>query len=223
MLVLSRSPDERILLKVPGLDQEIEVLVVRIQGSTVRLGFTAPPNVSILRAEVCNSRAPPVSAAAIGESSIQTAQPGDRVQVHYVKRFQDGSVASSRGRAPLELTVGIDHSRLPGLGKALVGLAPGTSITVRVPSERAYGLSDPARVHRWARTRFPKDQSLVIGKWVLILNHQGQRRLVRILAVRGRMVIVDTNHRWAGQAMELEVELIGIQAAPDAGVSLREP
>jgi FKBP-type peptidyl-prolyl cis-trans isomerase 2 len=143
---------------------------------------------------------------------MQTAQQGDRVEVHYVKRLQDGSVASSRGRAPLELTVGIDHPRLPGLGLALVGLAPGTNTTVYVPSERAYGPSDPARIHRWARTRFPHDQPLPIGKWVPFPNSQGRRRLVRILEVRGKIVVVDTNHRGAGQALDLEVELISIQA-----------
>jgi FKBP-type peptidyl-prolyl cis-trans isomerase 2 len=153
---------------------------------------------------------------------MQTVQQGDCVQVHYVKRFQDGSVASSRYRAPLELTVGIDHPRLPGLGLALVGLAPGTSTTVSVPSERAYGPPDPARVHRWARTRFPNDQPLPIGKWVRMLNRHGRHRLVRIVEVRGKTVVVDTNHRWAGQAMELEVQLIGIRP-PDAGPDLREP
>jgi FKBP-type peptidyl-prolyl cis-trans isomerase 2 len=63
---------------------------------------------------------------------------------------------------------------------ALVGLAPGASTTVRVPPERAYGPADPSRIHRWARTRFPKDQQLPIGKWVRFLNDQGRHRLVRI-------------------------------------------
>ena len=153
---------------------------------------------------------------------MRTAQPGDRVQVHYVKRFQDGSVASSRQRGPIELTVGIDHPRLPGLGTALVGLAPGTRTTVSVSAERAYGPPDSSRVHRLARTRFPTDQPLSIGKWVRFQDRQGKGRLVRILEVRGKTVVVDTNHRRAGQAMELEVELIGIQA-PDTGSGLREP
>jgi peptidylprolyl isomerase len=142
---------------------------------------------------------------------MQTAQPGDRVQVHYVKRLQDGSVASSHDRGPVEVTVGVDHPRLPGLGLALVGLAPGTSTRVRVPAERAYGPSDPARIRRWARSRFPENQQLAIGKWVPIKNRQGQRRLVRILEVCDKIVVVDMNHRWAGQALELEVQLIGIQ------------
>jgi peptidylprolyl isomerase len=153
---------------------------------------------------------------------MQTAQAGDRVHVHYVKRFQDGSVASSRDRAPLEMTVGIDHPRLPGLGLALVGLAPGASTTVNVPVERAYGESDPSRVHRWARKRFPKDHPLQVGKWVQVLNSQGRRRCVRILEVHEGMVVVDTNHRRAGLALDLEVELISIQA-PDAGPGSQGP
>ena len=99
---------------------------------------------------------------------MSIAELGDRVQVHYVKRLQDGTVASSRKRAPVELTVGIDHPRLPGLGLALIGLAPGGSTTIRVPSELAYGPSDPTRVHRWARTRFPNDRALSVGKCVRI-------------------------------------------------------
>jgi FKBP-type peptidyl-prolyl cis-trans isomerase 2 len=153
---------------------------------------------------------------------MQTAQLGDRVQVHYVKRFQDGSVASSRNNSPVELTVGTDHRRLPGLGSALVGLAPGASARISVSPEHAYGAPSPARVKRWARTRFPKGRPLPVGKWVRILGHQGRRRVVRILEVRAKTVVVDTNHRWAGQAMELEVELIGF-VGPDGNSDLRQP
>lgn len=142
------------------------------------------------------------------------AKPGDRVQVHYVKRFEDGSVARPRDRAPLELTIGVEHPRLPGLGLALVGLTLGNSARVTVPPERAYGPPDPARVHRWARKRFPQDQPLLAGKWVRFQTSHGRRRLVRIVEVHSKIVVVDTNHRCAGQAMELEVELIAIHG-PD--------
>lgn len=143
---------------------------------------------------------------------MQTVQKGDRVQVHYVKRFEDGSVKSSRHQGPLELTVGVDHPRLPGLGLALVGLAAGSKTTVCVPAERAYGPPNSARVHRLARSRFPKDQPLPVGQWVRMLNRKGRPCLVRILGIRNEVVLVDTNHRWAGQAMELHIELISIQA-----------
>lgn len=145
---------------------------------------------------------------------MQTAQPGDRVQVHYVKRFQNGAVVSSRDRAPLELTVGVDHPRLPGLGLALVGLTPGATTTVRVAVEAAYGPPDPTRIHRLDRARFPKDLPLPLGKWVKIPDRRGRQRVVRIVEVRPAMVVVDTNHRRAGQSLELEIQLLGIQSQP---------
>jgi FKBP-type peptidyl-prolyl cis-trans isomerase 2 len=153
---------------------------------------------------------------------MQTAQPGDLVRVRYVKRFQDGSVVSMHDRPPVELTVGVHHPLLPGLGLALVGLTPGGSTTVRVPPERAYGPSDAARVRRWPRTRFPVDQVLSAGKWVRFQNSKGRRRLVRIVEVRRRTVVVDTNHRRAGQELELEVELVSIQPSV-AGLDARVP
>lgn len=152
---------------------------------------------------------------------MRTAQTGDRVQVHYVKRLQDGSVASSHGHGPVEVTVGVSHPRLPGLGMALVGMAPGSRTKLHVPADRAYGPPDSGRIFRLARTRFPTDQALPVGKWLRLLDRRGRRRLVRILEVRGPIVVVDTNHRWAGQTLELEVELVAICAVPrDAGSSV---
>lgn len=143
---------------------------------------------------------------------MQTAQQGDRVQVHYKKHFTDGSSTSSRGRAPIEVTVGVNHPRLPGLGSALVGLSPGTRTTLTVPAELAYGVSDPKRIHRLSRKRFPENATLQVGKWVRLTNDRGRRRFIRILKVSDQVVVVDANHRWAGQAMSVEVELVCIQS-----------
>jgi FKBP-type peptidyl-prolyl cis-trans isomerase 2 len=75
---------------------------------------------------------------------------------------------------------------------------------------------DPARLRRWARSRFAEGQVLEAGRWVPVSNRRGRRRLVRIVEVRGRVVVVDTNRRGTGQVLELEVELVRIQspAAP---------
>ena len=151
---------------------------------------------------------------------MQTSQLGDRVQVHYVKRFEDGSVRSSRerGDAPLELTVGVRHPRLPGLGNELVGLAPGGTVTVKVPAERAYGLADPGRVRRVSRGRFRKDRTLVAGRPAWMRGNQGKPRAVRVVEVRGAVVVVDLNHPRCGQSVEMEVELVTIRAeTPELG------
>ena len=146
---------------------------------------------------------------------MRVVQLGDKVEVLYVKSFQDGSVVSSRGKAPIELVVGLDHPRLPGLGPALVGLAVGESRTIIVSARQAYGLSDPRRIHSLARTRFAEHKDLSIGKWVRVRDRRHRRRLVRVLEIRENVVVVNANHRWAGQSMELEVEVVAIHRNGD--------
>ncbi len=51
MLVLSRRPDEKILLPtVPAV-----FTVISVQANLVRLGIEAPPNVPVLREELCRT------------------------------------------------------------------------------------------------------------------------------------------------------------------------
>jgi peptidylprolyl isomerase len=138
---------------------------------------------------------------------MRIAQQGDRVLVHYVKRLRDGRTASSR--EPLPLTVGINHPRLPGLGSALIGLTAGKAATVSVPPELAYGLCDPKRIRRWSRQRFPKKTTFKAGKLIWFTDERGRRRRIRILQVDSAVVVVDANHPWAGQPLELEVKLLG--------------
>jgi peptidyl-prolyl cis-trans isomerase B (cyclophilin B) len=137
---------------------------------------------------------------------MRTVQPGDRVRVQYVKRFEDGSVASCR--APLELTVGVRHPRLPGLGQALVGLAVGTGVTVSVPAGIASRPHDPERIRRWRRTRFPEGQALPVGKWIRVSDRRGRSRLVRIVEGNADSVLVDTNPRCVGQGLKIDVQVL---------------
>jgi peptidylprolyl isomerase len=144
---------------------------------------------------------------------MRVIQWGDKVQVHYVKVFQDGSVVSSRGKAPTELTVGTDHPRLPGLDLELMGLTVGESRTFIVPAERAYGPFKPRLIRRLARWRFAGHKDLSVGQWVRVWDRQYRRRLVRIVKIGEITVVVDANHRWAGQSLELEVTVITIRGA----------
>jgi CheY-like chemotaxis protein len=108
------------------------------------------------------------------------------------------------------------------MGLALVGLSAGQSTTVRIPPEQAYGLRDPSRVRDLDRKRFPPKHALVIGEWIRVLSRRG-RRLVRILEVRDNVVVVDGNHRGAGQALELKVKLLTIQDAEAGSAAPASP
>lgn len=140
---------------------------------------------------------------------MRTAQPGDQVSVHYVKRSENGSVVSSRGRAPLVLTFGTENRRLPGLSTALVGRCAGERIKLQVPAEQAYGVRRAERVRRLSRARFQKGHDLTVGSRVYVTGQNGPR-LVRIVSVGDDGVVVDANHPWAGQAVRLEAKIVSI-------------
>jgi peptidylprolyl isomerase len=108
------------------------------------------------------------------------------------------------------MTIGRNHPRLPGLGLALVGLAPGEKATVNVPAEQAYGSAEPGRIRRWHRRRFPGDAILEPGARVHVTDAKGRRRRVRVVEVGAVMVVVDTNHPWAGQALRIDLKLVAI-------------
>lgn len=147
------------------------------------------------------------------EQDMRAIQKGDKVEVRYVKVFQDGSTRSSHGKSPVELIVGIYHPRLPGLGLSLVGLTVGESRTFIVPARDAYGPFNPALIRCMARWRFAEHQDLCIGQWVRVWDRQCRRRLVRIKTIGAKTVVVDANHRWAGQSLELEVTVRAIRGS----------
>lgn len=123
-----------------------------------------------------------------------------------------------RGAAPLQLTVGTRHPRLPGLGAELVGVLPGKTVTLQVPAERAYGLHDPARIRRVSRDRFRAGDTLQAGRLARMQDRQGRLRVVRVVEAHDRVVVVDTNHPRCGQSVELEVELVTIlSSSPEVG------
>jgi len=70
MLYLTRKIGESVII-----NDDIEVTVVEVRGKTIKLGFTFPPEVSVLRREIHERIAREKSAAANGEASL--AAPGE--------------------------------------------------------------------------------------------------------------------------------------------------
>jgi FKBP-type peptidyl-prolyl cis-trans isomerase 2 len=138
------------------------------------------------------------------------ARLGDQVEVNYVKRFVDGSTITSRLRGPTQVTIGIEHPRLPGLGLALVGKIPGSVTQIITHDQQAYGQPSSARVYKLFRSRFAPTDTLEVGKWVKYRNRKGTQRLVRILDIDEPMIFVESHQHWDALLRELEVELVAI-------------
>jgi carbon storage regulator len=70
MLILTRRPGERV-----AVGDEILVTVMGISGNLVRLGFAAPPGVSIYREEIWEAVKEENRAAATGSADELPTQP----------------------------------------------------------------------------------------------------------------------------------------------------
>jgi peptidylprolyl isomerase len=145
---------------------------------------------------------------------MQTIHPGDLVELRYEMHLPDGSPSppAAAGRRPLVMTAGRGNPCLPGLGESLVGLTAGARLSVHVPAGQAFGPSDPSRVRRRSRSRFPPDMSLHIGKRLHFRDSRGIYRSACVVDVTDRYVVCDENHPWAGQAVIEEIEVLSIHA-----------
>ena len=141
---------------------------------------------------------------------MQTAQRGDVVSVNYVKRFIDGSTITSSKRGPTQVTVGVEHPRMRGLGQVLEGMVVGTTV-VKQFALQAYGQPNSAKVHKFHRSRFEKSVELAIGKWVKFRTRKGKLYLARVLDIDDDMIFVETHQRWDAHLVELEVKLLAIE------------
>lgn len=57
MLVLTRRPNQSIMLHDPETDQTYEVHLVEVKGDQVRLGIVAPRSVAVDRSEIAAQKA----------------------------------------------------------------------------------------------------------------------------------------------------------------------
>ena len=139
------------------------------------------------------------------------AKQGDTVAVHYTGSLDSGEVFdSSRGREPLEFTVGSGQV-IPGFDEAVSGLEVGESREVRVEPDQAYGEPREDLVVDVERNQFPDDTEPQGGQQVQVQVAPGQNRVATIADVADETIRLDLNHPLAGKPLTFEVELVDIR------------
>ncbi len=141
---------------------------------------------------------------------MQVVEPGDTVRVHYSGRLSQGEpFDTSRDGEPLEFTVG-DRQVISGFEAAVLGMAVGSSTTVIIPAEEAYGEHRAEMVAEIDRDRFPADAAPKIGQRLEIGTTKGENVVVTVTDVTTSHVTVDGNHPLAGKELIFDIELVEI-------------
>lgn len=135
---------------------------------------------------------------------------GDTVRIHYTGTLTDGSTFdSSAGRDPLEFTVGSGQI-IPGLDKAMPGMAVGEKKQVTVPADDAYGQPNPQAQQAVPRGEIPDHIPLDLGTQLQVQTPNGQEMQVTVVDVTEQEVTLDANHPLAGKDLTFDIELVEI-------------
>lgn len=139
------------------------------------------------------------------------AEQGDTVAVHYTGTLETGDTFdSSRGREPLEFTVG-GGQVIPGFDRAVEGLAVGEKREVRLDPDEAYGAPREDLVVAVPKSQFPPEGEPEVGQQVQVQIAPGQNRVAQITDIAEEEITLDLNHPLAGQALTFDVELVEIK------------
>lgn len=144
---------------------------------------------------------------------MSQVKSGDTVRLHYTGTLADGTTFdSSAGRDPLEFVVGSGQI-IPGLDKAIPGMAVGDKKVVEIPCAEAYGEAKPEARQAIPRSEIPADIPTAVGTQLQMQSPDGHVIPVTIAEVSETEITLDANHPLAGKDLTFDIELVGIDAA----------
>lgn len=140
-----------------------------------------------------------------GNATGKIAVDGDAIAVHYTGTLDNGDVfdTSLDGDPPLEFVLG-GGQMIPGFEEAVKGMAVGEMKTVRLSPDEAYGEREDDLIVELPKEGAP--DGLKVGDSVRLSNGMP----VTIIEISEEVVVIDANHRLAGQALTFEIEIISI-------------
>lgn len=135
---------------------------------------------------------------------------GNTVKVHYSVKLDDGTVVDSTlDKEPFTFTTGAGQV-IPGFERAVLGMSTGTSKTVKVDVEEAYGTYYKELIKEVDRSEFPADFKFEVGQHLELPHPDGQFGLVTVLNISDKTLVLDGNHPLAGKELTIEIQLLEI-------------
>ena len=148
------------------------------------------------------------------DTTAATVRPDSFLILHYRLSGADGNVINTFADSPATLQMG-SGMLAEALEERLLGLVEGSHTTFELSAGSVFGDADPAR-RQWvehsalAEAGEPQIERQV-GEVLQFSSPDGQTRMAATVAgLDGPRVLLDFNHPLAGQALNFEVQIIGI-------------
>ncbi|WP_371188915.1 peptidylprolyl isomerase [Thalassotalea maritima] len=140
------------------------------------------------------------------------------VQFHYVLKDSDGKlIEDSRQGDPIAILMG-HNNMIVGVENALMGKAAGDSFSVTVEPKDAYGEYVEGAEQRVPAKHLQGAKNWKKGMVAIVNTDQGQRQ-VTVTKVGRFMVTVDTNHPYAGQTLQFDIDVVNVRPAEESEIS----
>ncbi|NBX61329.1 MAG: peptidylprolyl isomerase [Betaproteobacteria bacterium] len=141
-------------------------------------------------------------------------QPGSFLTLHYRLSGPQGDIINTFDGPAATLTLG-NTELSEAIEARLIGLAEGDHVTLSLEPGEAFGPRNPQMLQWVARSLLDKfgdvDASYQMGEVVEFPGPEGQGRYAgAVREVTDDAVLFDFNHPLAGQAVSLEVKVIGV-------------
>jgi FKBP-type peptidyl-prolyl cis-trans isomerase SlyD len=124
----------------------------------------------------------------------------------------DGEVMDSSDEGPIVFLQGYGNV-IPGLERALYGMAVGESKDITVSAKDAYGDFDPANIVDVPRKEFPPEIPLEKGTELQVKNNDGEVLHATISEITKQFVKLDFNHPLAGKELFFHVSIMDLREA----------
>lgn len=144
-------------------------------------------------------------------------EPNTRVVLDYTLRDVDDDVLDASDAEDGEPIVYIHGYGMlvPGLERALAGLAVGDMKEVVVPPEEGFGERDEELVLEVDRSEMPRPDAVEVGDELVAESPEGEEAVMRVVEVKPDAVILDGNHPLAGETLRYSVVVRDVRPATE--------
>ena len=101
-------------------------------------------------------------------------------------------------------------SIIPAIEQALVGKSPGDDVSLRIPSEQAYGDRNENLVFTTSIASFDNAENINPGTRVRVRTTGGEQ-ILTITQIDDEQVTLDGNHPLAGVNLNFEISVVGVR------------